>query len=226
MSTTHIPTPTIKRLCRIYRILNTLYDSPDARISSFTLGKMLHIGAHNIRKDVNHLGGIGQTRAGYSVALLKDRIRNLLGLDRVRNTCVVGLSQLGCALASYIHEADTPYSVVAGFDSDVNKIEILRTPMPLFTASEIPEVVPREHIEIGIIAVAPQHAQLQANALIDAGIKGIINATAVVIDTGGADIVMQSIDPAGELTLLSGFLHTSADSNTTRSHESTIVSFT
>lgn len=195
-----------------------MFTTENARISSQTLGDMLGVRPHSVRRDISYLGETGQTRAGYSVSLLRRRICDTLCLSRVRNTCVVGLEQLGCALARYMHDATTAFSLVAGFDSDVNRLEILHMPMPLYPSCDIAEIVPLKHIEIGILSVPAHHAQLQADRLIAAGIRGIINATPVVITTHDAPVVVQSIDLAGELTQLSGFLHCHPASAHTNPH--------
>ena len=74
-----IPLPSIERLCKVYQICQTLEQENIKEISSRQLGKELGIGAHNIRKDINYLGGIGTSGYGYEISKLKHHISQKFG---------------------------------------------------------------------------------------------------------------------------------------------------
>ena len=55
--------------------------------------------------------------------------------------------------------AEGEFRIVAGFDSNISKVETIKTAVSVFPAHDIPDVVKRMGIELGIIAVPPARAQ-------------------------------------------------------------------
>jgi redox-sensing transcriptional repressor len=95
---------------------------------------------------------------------------------------------------------------VAGFDSDVNKLETIKTAIMVFPSYDIAEIVKKMGIELAIIAVPVSHAQEMADRLITGGIRGILNLTPTVITIGGNRCFVRNIDIAGELRILSAMI--------------------
>jgi redox-sensing transcriptional repressor len=148
---------------------------------------------------------VGNFGGGYEVLKLKDHISVNLGLDRKRRTCVVGLGRLGTAILNYDDLNENGFSVVAGFDSNINKLETTTTPVELFPAHEISEVVKKKGIEIGLIAVPARAAQETADRLMDGGIRGIINFSPVAIKAKN-NVMIRNLDLLGEYMILSTLL--------------------
>ena len=200
---TKIPQPTLIRLCGIHQFLCVLEKEGISRISSPELERKIGVPSHTIRKDINYLGEIGNTGSGYDVSKLKNHIAEKLPFPADQKTCIVGLGHLGCAILYSPKRAGEGFTIVAGFDSNVNKLETIKTSVPLFPSCEIADVVCRMGIEIAIIAVPPQNAQEVTTRLVEGGIKGIVNFAPTIINPDKEDIFVRNIDIAVECRILS-----------------------
>jgi redox-sensing transcriptional repressor len=162
--------------------------------------------SHTIRKDISFLGG-GEHAAGssngYHPAALIPAIKKALGLDRRRRFCVVGLGRLGSAyLNVQAFEFGAPgeeeFELAAGFDTNVNRVEILKSPAPLYPAYKMGEVIRRFSIEIALLCVPAGAAQEAVEKLVAAGIRGIVNFAPVVLKLP-PDIAVRNVYVADEL---------------------------
>jgi redox-sensing transcriptional repressor len=198
-----IPQPTIIRLCSIYELLCNLEKEGVKRVSSTELEERTGVPSHSIRKDISYIGEVGSTGSGYEVARLREHILRNLGFDRERKACIVGLGRIGSAIMQWPLLAEGEFRIVAGFDSNINKVETIKTPIGVFPAYEIPDVVKRMGIELGIIAVPPAAAQEVADRLMEAGVRGIVNFAPVIIKPRSAGCFVRAIDIANELRILS-----------------------
>jgi redox-sensing transcriptional repressor len=171
------------------RILEAAGDKP---ITSTRIEGLTGWSSHTIRKDISFLeaaSGEGPIRhgspSGYAPSFLLPLIRRALSLDKRRKYCVVGLGRLGSAYLnpqdSLPPEAAGGFELTAGFDISVNRLEILRSPAPLYPVYKMGEVIARFGIEIALLCVPPGAAQQAAEKLAAAGIRGIINFTPVAL---------------------------------------------
>jgi len=207
MKKLRIPRPTVARLCSLASLLEDLLAEGQLRVSSTQLGKLLGVGSHSVRKDINCLGGeVGDVGSGYDAARLRNYIRKEIGLEKKRNACVVGLGRLGSAILAYERFANSGYTIVAGFDSNINKLETIRTSVDLFPAHEIADVVRRKNVDIGVIAVPPGAAQESADRLIDGGVKGIVNFSPAIIQFNKGEVYVTNMDMVREFSILSAFI--------------------
>lgn len=197
-----IPVASIERLCSIYQLLEELETSEIKTVSSIEIGKRIGAASHNIRKDINYFGEIGNCRAGYDVIKLRHHLGAELGLSKGKKTCVVGLGRLGTAILNYGQLAHHGFAIVAGFDSNINKIETINTDIPLFPAHEIALVVKRKGIELAVLTVPAQAANETMQRLMEGGIKGIVNFTPVVVKPM-KNVFIRNIDLVGEFRILS-----------------------
>ena len=99
----------------------------------------------------------------------------------LKKVCIAGLGRLGASLLDQNLFDNSVFEICAGFDSNVNRVEILRSTFPLYPASEMDFVIKREKINFAILTVADKDAQTMANRLIKAGISGIVNMTNVLL---------------------------------------------
>lgn len=144
-----------------------------------------------IRHDLWLVGFGKGVSNGYYVKELIETLTQILGLELEqnaenqtfvkRNCCIVGLGRLGAALLDETLVDGSPFVIKAGFDSNVNRVEILRSTFPLYPANEMDWVIKREKIEYAILTVQDASAQQMCNRLVKAGIKGIVNMTNVVL---------------------------------------------
>ena len=176
-----MPTNTAERMCKLYGILQSIGKDTEY-VSSKELAVMVGTTAHTIRKDISALNIKGFTRKGYHVAELFVTLGKALQLSRSYKSCIVGLGRLGTALLDYEAFKGAGFVIVAGFDSNINKVERLHTQIAVYPSSEMDHVVKNKSIEIGIIAVPQSSAQEVATTLVKSGIKGILNFSPVQIN--------------------------------------------
>lgn len=207
----NIPKPSISRICMIYNLLGELLEAGQTHASSAELGKTLGIGAPSIRKDISYLGEIGNTGSRYDIKKLREHISNKLNLDKERKACIVGIGRLGSAILNYDLFTRHGYNIVAGFDSNVNKLETLKTAVNLYPAHTIPEIVQSQNIELAVLAVPASAAQVSADRLIEGGIKGIVNFSPTIINSDKKDVFISNIDVVKEFRVLSALISLSDD---------------
>ena len=196
-----IPTPTVARLCKVYTLVKELKDSGKDKISSTEIGDLLGLSAHSVRKDLNYFGEIGLSGAGYETAVLIEYIEKKLGFKKERRACVVGLGRLGTAIMQYEKLLDQNIKVIAGFDSNINKVETMKTTIPVYPAYDLEEIVKAKDIEIAILTVPGKVAKEVTERLIKGGVKGIVNFTPVVLNF--KDVYVTNIDLVDEIRFLS-----------------------
>ena len=175
----------IKRLPRYRRYLRELQKKGVEKISSKDLSKLIGYTASQIRQDLNNFGGFGQQGYGYSVTNLYEEIGNILGLDKVYKMAIVGYGRLGRAIASYIANNEPKFHIVGIFDvkqiiQDIDDVEFKSA--QIMTCKSLASFVESEHVDIAVITVPAEKAQLVADTVADAGIKGIWNLTAVDLE--------------------------------------------
>jgi redox-sensing transcriptional repressor len=198
-----IPEIAKERLLRILRILET----GGAPLTSAELEALTGWPSHTVRKDISYLGGafqadgetLGSGRAGYSPEKLVPAIRAALGLDRRRKFCVAGLGRLGSAFLNM--DWGEGFELAAGFDTNVNRVEILASPAPLYPAFKMAEVVGRLGIEIALLCVPESAAQSAAERLAAAGIRGIVNFAPVALALPSC-VAVQNVYVADQLRSL------------------------
>ena len=200
---TKIPKPAINRLCILYRFLQKLENEGLTTISSSKLAEHLGLGSHNIRKDIGYLGEIGITGSGYDIVKLKNHISRKMGFDRGKKACVVGLGRLGSAIMNFNKFEKDDYQIIAGFDSNINVLETIKTNIDVYPAYLIPEIVKRFKIELAVVTVPASAAQEVAEKLIQGGIKGIVNFTPFVIKPTRKNVYIRNIDVICEFDILS-----------------------
>src|SRR5512147_2186921 len=122
MNTTRIPDIIIGRLPVYLRALQQLSEKGILTTSSQELGEMISISAAQIRKDISQFGEFGKQGTGYSIPFLVERLQDILKVDRVWDVIVVGIGDIGHALARYNGFANRGFQVVMLFDNDPQKV--------------------------------------------------------------------------------------------------------
>ncbi len=135
-----------------------------------------------MRKDLAYFGRFGIRGIGYYVKDLLNDIRRILGSNKEWRMAVIGIGNLGSALMSYKDFLKQNYKIVAAFDIDPQKVigrisEELGEKIEVLHIALIKEVAKERKIEIALIATPPSEAQIVAQFLVEAGIKGILNFT-------------------------------------------------
>jgi len=178
-----LPKPTAERLSQLARLLEQR-GGKNAPLSSAEIEQLTGWPSHTVRKDISLLGipPEASTTSGYAPALLARAIRERLGFaEKAHPCCVVGLGRLGSAFLDYEGFGDGPFTLVAGFDSNVNRLEILKADFPLYPTFKMKDVIGRLGIEFAVLCVPPAQAQAACDRLVECGIVGVVNFTPVIL---------------------------------------------
>jgi redox-sensing transcriptional repressor len=173
---------TTGRLSVYLRCLTFLESQGQKTVSSHELAERFHLNSAQIRKDLACFGEFGTRGVGYDVSRLKSNLVQTLGIDRTRNIVIVGAGNLGMALADYSGFNTNGFHIVALLDADPDKVgRNSRADIPVLPWDRRAELVRRNRIEIGIIAVPAESAQAVYEALADAGIQAVLNFAPIQI---------------------------------------------
>lgn len=177
-----ISNPSKKRLVILARILSQITEN---KVTSVDLSKKTGWSEATIRRDISNLELHNGVSNGYEVKSLKNAIYEAFKIDPAENQrhrcCIVGLGKLGEALLERTVFEGSPFELVAGFDTNFNKIEIMKTDIPLFATLELEKKIRSLKIEYAVLAVPDEKAQFMADRLLSCGIKGIVNYTNTVL---------------------------------------------
>jgi redox-sensing transcriptional repressor len=203
-----LPEATIARLPEYLRALHNLEDGAET-ISSEGLAAAAGVNSAKLRKDLSHLGSYGTRGVGYDVRLLTAQIEYILGLDQHRAVCLVGVGNLGHALAGYDGFAGRGFRIVALFDADPERVGEVLNGLTVRHIDELGRVAAEESIAIGVIATPAGAAQTVADDLVAAGVTSILNFAPCVL-TVPAGVDVRKVDLAIELQILSFHEHRKA----------------
>ena len=197
---------------RLVEIAQILSQTEEKRITSVQLEALTGWTSASIRKDISAIEYSGGVSNGYDVNSLLDAICKALGIARdeqdskdrgiSHKCCIVGLGKLGAALLENSIFYDTAYSIIAGFDANVNRTEILSASFPLYPASKMSQVIPEQKIEYAILTVPNESAKAMAERLASCGIKGIVNYTSVMLSLP-KEIAVENVSPVTAMNNLS-----------------------
>jgi redox-sensing transcriptional repressor len=196
---------TLNRLSFYLRCLRHLQELGIKRVSSQEMAQRYHLSATQIRKDLAQFVEFGIRGVGYDVDRLAEHLNSLLGLDRQHALVIVGMGNLGSALAQYLGFNYGAFYVVAGVDIDPRKIGRRIGSLTVRSSAELQTVVREYKAEIGVLAVPAEAAQENYDALADAGIKGVLNFAPVRLKRR-TDVPLKNVDLRINLEELAFFL--------------------
>ncbi|HEU0241873.1 MAG TPA: redox-sensing transcriptional repressor Rex [Micromonosporaceae bacterium] len=204
-----LPEATIARLPEYLRALHNLADTGHDTVSSEGLASVAGVNSAKLRKDLSHLGSYGTRGVGYDVALLIEQIETVLGLNQGRAVALVGVGNLGHALANYGGFVSRGFRIAALFDADSARVGEPVNGLAVHHISELAEVVAAEHISIAVVATPVAAAQLVVDDLVACGVTSILNFAPCVLSVpDGVDV--RKVDLAIELQILSFHEHRKA----------------
>jgi redox-sensing transcriptional repressor len=171
----------VGRLSLYLRHLEGLLREGATTVSSGQLGEALRVTDAQVRKDLAHLGNLGQPGIGYPTSELIGAIRRTLGINRDWAVALVGVGNLARALLRYRGFRQQGFRIVALFDADPAKVGQRLEGIEIHSPEAISTVVPATAAELGLITVPAEAAQIVADALVATGIRGILNFAPVVL---------------------------------------------
>jgi len=197
-----IPEATVARLPLYYRALLETADQQVSTVSSERLAELAGVKAAKVRKDLSYLGSYGTRGVGYDVEFLLHQISRELGLTHDWPVVIVGVGNLGHALANYRGFGARGFRIVALVDADPAKIGQRVGELKVESLDDLPGIVADREIAIGIVATPAAAAQEVADHLVGAGVTSILNFAPAVV-TVPAGVSLRKVDLATELQILS-----------------------
>jgi len=188
-----IPRPTVKRLSLYLRHVESQAQKDQGTISSKELGAALGLTDAQVRKDLAYFGQFGHPGVGYRVGDLIGQLRKILGTDRTWHAAVVGAGNIGRALMAYGRFRQKNFDIVAVFDNDPRVVGSVIENHKVRPMKDLARIVREREVKLGIVAVPGEAAQQVADALIDAGVLGILNFAPVRLDVHDA-VSVNSVD--------------------------------
>jgi redox-sensing transcriptional repressor len=197
-----IPEATVARLPLYYRALLETAEQRIPTISSERLAEMAGVNAAKVRKDFSYLGSYGTRGVGYDVEYLLFQISRELGLTQDWPVVIVGVGNLGHALANYRGFSARGFRIVALVDADPTKHGERVGALVVEAIDELPRIVSERKVAIGIIATPASAAQEVAEALVSAGVTSVLNFAPTVISVPEG-VSLRKVDLSIELQILS-----------------------
>ena len=201
-----IPKMTVRRLSDYYRILRTLESQGDTEpLSSEKMSRLTGFTAAQVRRDLAYFGSFGKRGVGYDISELQQSLRTILGIDHPWSIALIGVGNLGTALLSYPGFSSQGFHIVAAFDSDATKHGRRFGSIVVRPLEDLPEAAQEGHISMAIVAVPASEAQLVADTVVSAGIKGILNFAPVKLQVPNG-VYLEKVDLSIEIEYLSYLL--------------------
>lgn len=205
MTYQEIPDVVIRRLPIYARSLAYLEEEGVKSVSSQELGERIGVTAAQIRKDLSYFGEFGKQGIGYDVKLLLGQIRRILGLTEEWPVALVGVGQLGQAIARYEGFRARGIMINALFDSAPEKIGTTINDLPIHDEALLEDVVREHEIRLAIVAVPAHRAQEVVDRLVRAGVRGILNYAPTVVQVPD-HVWVRYIDPVALLHSMTYYL--------------------
>jgi redox-sensing transcriptional repressor len=197
-----IPEATVARLPLYLRSLLEVASDGQATISSERLAEIAGVNAAKVRKDLSYLGSFGTRGVGYDVEYLLFQMNRELGLTHDWPVVIVGLGNMGKALANYGGFTERGFPVAALVDADPEKVGDHIGDHEIQPVKRLPELVAERGIAIGVIATPAAAAQDVADQLVAAGVTSILNFAPAVLSVPEG-VSLRKVDLAVELQILS-----------------------
>lgn len=190
----------VSRLPKYYRCLKELCQNGVARVSSKTISEALNITASQVRQDLSIFGGFGQQGYGYDTEYLMNRIRDILGLTKNHTAIIIGGGRIGQALANYGGFSSENVDILAIFDIKTEHIKGVLG-VEVYNMTELEDYVKSHKVDIAIISVQKEQAQVVAKKVVDLGIKAIWNFAPIDLNFS-KDVVCENINMSESLMRL------------------------
>jgi redox-sensing transcriptional repressor len=177
-----LPGKTVERLSEYRRTLLTCLDENRNFIFSHDLASRLHITAVQVRRDLMLIGYSSLHRKGYDVKELVDTISRIIDSDEGMNVAIIGIGNLGRALAGYFKGKRSKLNLVASFDNDPQKINKVISGVKCYPYNDLERIINELKIQIAILTVPADFAKEIAEESVRFGIKGILNFTTIPLN--------------------------------------------
>ncbi len=193
----------IKRLPRYYRFLGELKAEGMERISSRELSERMGLTASQIRQDLNCFGGFGQQGYGYNIELLQAEIGEILGLNRPKNTILIGMGNLGRAVTMHMNFESKGFHLIGLFDAKESLVGQVVRNQPIRSTDTLDEFCRENLPKVAILCIPKEAAEGISEQLIKLGVKAFWNFSHYDIAMKHPEVVVQNIHFSDSLMRLS-----------------------
>ncbi len=198
----HIPETTVARLPTYLQVLVEATDRGVATLSSEELAAAAGMNSAKVRKDLSYLGTYGTRGVGYEVAALAREIAQALGIAEDQPVVLIGVGNLGRALATYDGFERRGFRLVALFDADPTVVGQQVGSHAVQPTADLEVVLHRHGVAMAMLAIPAPHAQAMTDRLVDAGVRSILSFAPVHV-TVPEHVTVRRVDLATELQILS-----------------------
>ena len=196
-----LPEATVSRLPVYLRVLAGMAERGVVTVSSDQLAAGAGVNSAKLRKDLSHLGSYGTRGVGYDVEYLVYQVSRELGLTQDWPVAIIGLGNLGRALANYGGFASRGFRIAALLDSDPAVVGTRIARLTVQHSDEMEAVIGQRGVSIGVIATPAAAAQGVCDRLVAVGVSSILNFAPVVLSVrDGVDV--RKVDLSIELQIL------------------------
>jgi redox-sensing transcriptional repressor len=195
-----IPDATAARLPEYLRALSSLAGQGIGSVSSEELAAASGVRSAKLRKDLSHLGSYGVRGVGYDVDLLAAEISRELGLTQDRSVAIIGMGNLGRALAAYSGFVTKGFRIVALVDDDPAVVGDTVAGITVRALDDLDRLA-AEGLSIGVITTPAHSAQLVCDRLVTAGVHAILNFAPCVLAVPD-EVDVRKVDLSTELQIL------------------------
>jgi redox-sensing transcriptional repressor len=196
-----IPEATVARLPVYLRVLTALAESATPTVSSEALAAAAGVGSAKLRKDLSHLGSYGTRGVGYDVEYLVYQISRALGLTQHYRVVIVGVGNLGHALANYAGFGTRGFEIAALVDADPRRAGEHIGGLEIQPLDDLEVVVKENEISIGVIATPAAAAQQVCDRLVACGVTSVLNFAPTVLSVPET-VDVRKVDLSIELQIL------------------------
>ncbi len=192
----------IRRLPKYHRCLKELERSGVERVSSSVLADTLGFTASQVRQDFSCFGGFGQQGYGYNVASLRQKIAEIIGVDKCRNAVLIGVGNLGRALLHNFDFQKCGFELRAAFDVSESLIGTSVCGVEILDMSDLEKYSKETPIDVAVLTVPRQFAKETAGRLVELGVRGIWNFTNVDMNFEEKGVKVENVHFADSLKIL------------------------
>jgi len=200
-----VPDIVVGRLPIYLRALTHMAAAGQEITSSHELGQKLGISSAQIRKDLSHFGEFGKQGTGYRISHLQEQIKRILKVDREWGVALIGVGDLGHAIARYQGFKNRGFQITHAFDNDPAKIGTRIGDLEILDMTRLREVLAEHDIKVVMIAVPAGAAQQVAELCLEAGVKAILNYAPISL-TVPDGVNVQHLDPVAYLQRMTYYL--------------------
>lgn len=172
---TKIPQRTVERFFRYCQFLHTRLEAGSEYVFSHELATAVGVSPEQVRRDLMNFELKGTPQRGYPIKEFMTELYSHLESSSLTKMVLVGVGNLGKAILSYFLKRRPNLSIVAAFDHDPEKVNRVYSGCQVHHIGQLEKTVAREKAAVGIVTVPASTAQEAADALVRAGVRGIVN---------------------------------------------------